>query len=231
MLFRSYGNRDFHHPWARVGDPLIPSCFDVYSITKIRAERYVVDSGLKYWCCIRLSPTLYDGVLKDLIGDGFLLQMPLNAPVELMTEAEAVKIFQNILVFDADGTLHSDFWRKIYNAGGGAPSRLTGYEMYKKGLALLNAKPETLLEPHWVPVRNFCSTWLADGGVLDGYLKYQFEGIDKFFESQGLSHGYMKAVKHFNPVIKKYIFDKIVNSPNSPYYWVDNVMTDRKSVV
>ena len=33
-----YGNRDWKHPWGRVGDPLMPSVFDFYAITKLRAE-------------------------------------------------------------------------------------------------------------------------------------------------------------------------------------------------
>ncbi len=222
-----YGNRDFHHPWARVGDPLIPSLFDVYSITKIRAERYVVESGLKYWTCLRTAPMLYDGIVKDLIDDGIILQMPLNAPVELMTISEACVLYKNLLAFDANGTLAPEFWRKIYNAGGGAPSRLTGYELYQKCLALLNGKPEKLLEPHWLPTRNYFTSWFSDGELLDGYLKYQSDGIDKFFEQQGLLHAYLKAAKHLSPVLKKLLYDKVVDSPNSPYYWVDNGMTDR----
>jgi len=32
-----YGNRTFKHPWGRVGDPLMPSAFDVYAASKVKA--------------------------------------------------------------------------------------------------------------------------------------------------------------------------------------------------
>ena len=35
--------------WVRVGDPIQVSKFDNYGITKVKAERAVAESGLKYW--------------------------------------------------------------------------------------------------------------------------------------------------------------------------------------
>lgn len=37
-----YGNRDEKHLWARVGDPLLVSPYDVYSATKLRGELCVL---------------------------------------------------------------------------------------------------------------------------------------------------------------------------------------------
>ena len=34
-----YGNRDYHHLWCRMGDPLLPSAYDYYSTSKLAAER------------------------------------------------------------------------------------------------------------------------------------------------------------------------------------------------
>ena len=34
-----YGNRNYKHPWGRVGDPLISSTYDEYSASKIKGER------------------------------------------------------------------------------------------------------------------------------------------------------------------------------------------------
>ena len=41
-----YGNRTFKHPWGRVGDPLLPSAFDMYAASKVKAERAVIESPL-----------------------------------------------------------------------------------------------------------------------------------------------------------------------------------------
>lgn len=34
--------------WGRVGDPIKPSMFDYYAVSKVAAERLVIESGLKY---------------------------------------------------------------------------------------------------------------------------------------------------------------------------------------
>ena len=39
--------------WGRVGDPIKPSMFDYYAVSKVAAERYVIESGLKYWVSLR----------------------------------------------------------------------------------------------------------------------------------------------------------------------------------
>ena len=39
--------------WGRIGDPIKPSMFDYYAVSKVAAERYVIESGLKYWVSLR----------------------------------------------------------------------------------------------------------------------------------------------------------------------------------
>ena len=39
--------------WGRVGDPIKPSMYDYYAVSKVAAERLVVESGLKYWVSLR----------------------------------------------------------------------------------------------------------------------------------------------------------------------------------
>jgi len=39
--------------WGRVGDPLAPSIGDHYALTKIDAEKMVIESGLKHWVSLR----------------------------------------------------------------------------------------------------------------------------------------------------------------------------------
>ena len=48
-----YGDRLAPIYLVRTGDPLKPSIYDYYAITKIRAERAVIESGLRYWVSIR----------------------------------------------------------------------------------------------------------------------------------------------------------------------------------
>lgn len=39
--------------WGRVGDPIKPSMFDYYAVSKVVAERLVIESSLKYWVSLR----------------------------------------------------------------------------------------------------------------------------------------------------------------------------------
>ena len=48
-----YGNRDHHHIWCRMGDPLLPSAYDYYSTSKLAAERYVLEADLPNWVVLR----------------------------------------------------------------------------------------------------------------------------------------------------------------------------------
>ncbi len=41
--------------WGRVGDPMKPSVYDYYAVSKVFAERAVMESGLKYWASVRQS--------------------------------------------------------------------------------------------------------------------------------------------------------------------------------
>lgn len=59
-----YGNRTWQHPWGRVGDPLVPSCYDFYAVTKLRAERYVLEAELPNWVSLRQSGILHDNLFK-----------------------------------------------------------------------------------------------------------------------------------------------------------------------
>lgn len=66
--------------WGRVGDPIKPSMYDYYAVSKVAAERLVVESGLKYWVSLRqtgiMGPAMskvrdsmqyfYDAYLKEV---------------------------------------------------------------------------------------------------------------------------------------------------------------------
>ena len=41
--------------WGRTGDPIFPSIFDYYALSKCRAERIFAESGLKHWVSLRQS--------------------------------------------------------------------------------------------------------------------------------------------------------------------------------
>ena len=83
--------------WGRVGDPIKPSMFDYYAVSKVAAERLVIESGLKYWVSLRqtgiigkamsdatgkrVEAMVYgDGAFKDPAGKIWELADPVVAP-------------------------------------------------------------------------------------------------------------------------------------------------------
>lgn len=50
--------------WGRVGDPIKPSMFDYYAVSKIASERYVIESGLKYWVSLRQTGIMGPAMAK-----------------------------------------------------------------------------------------------------------------------------------------------------------------------
>ena len=58
-----YGNRMRPVHWGRTGDPMRASEFDMYSVSKCKAEKLFVDSGLKKWVVLRQTGILYGGIL------------------------------------------------------------------------------------------------------------------------------------------------------------------------
>ena len=49
------GNRPKGIHMGRVGDPLKPSVFDFYAVTKITGERAVLESEIKHWASLRMT--------------------------------------------------------------------------------------------------------------------------------------------------------------------------------
>ena len=77
-----YGDRNYKHPFAEVGDPLLISPFDIYSLTKMRGEYKVLESNIKEWVVLRQVAMLYDEILMKNNSDGLMFHTCFNAPLE-----------------------------------------------------------------------------------------------------------------------------------------------------
>lgn len=56
--------------WGRVGDPIKSSMFDYYAVSKVAAERLLIESGLKYWVSLRQTGIM--GPAMSKIKDGII---------------------------------------------------------------------------------------------------------------------------------------------------------------
>src|SRR5690606_5369275 len=172
------GNRPVGVHMGRVGDPLKPSVFDHYALTKIAGERLVLESDLKLWASLRMTfimPTDY----RELFGllDPISFHMPLDARMENITDRDAGYGMVNSLDLPAT----SDFWRRAHNMGGGAAMRTTAYQYLTDSYGLLGARWEACAERNWYALRNFHMQYYEDSSATDSYLKYQRDTLGSYW--------------------------------------------------
>ena len=215
-----YGNRDYHHPWCRMGDPVMSSAYDYYSASKIKAERYVIESGIPHWVVLRQTAVYHKYFLANNMNDGLMFHTCWNAPFEWATDRDSGLMIENLVDYDAEGRL-SGFWRNCYNIGGGKDCRETGYETFNSGFALMGASAEKFFEPHWNIPRNFHGVWYTDSHVLDEWLHYRTETSADFWARMRKQLWYYRlgAIVPAG-IIRRFAIERLLRNSNAPQNWV-----------
>jgi nucleoside-diphosphate-sugar epimerase len=175
------GNRSRGIHMGRVGDPLKPSVFDFYAVTKIAGERRVLESNIKHWASLRMTfimPTNY----KELVSltDPISFHMPIDAYMENLTDRDAGFGLVNCLDIPGD----SDFWRRVYNMGGGPKMRCLAYAYADKNFQLSGASGvEACTERKWFALRNFHMQYYQDSFLLDNYLHHWRDSMADYWRA------------------------------------------------
>jgi nucleoside-diphosphate-sugar epimerase len=173
------GNRPKGIHMGRVGDPLKPSIFDFYAVTKIAGERAVLESEIKHWASLRMTfimPTSYDELLT--LQDPILFHMPIDAYMENLTDRDAGYGLVNCL----DIPDNSDFWRRVYNMGGGPEMRCLAYDYASKNYQAVGMSGiEACTERRWFAQRNFHMQYYQDSHLLNNYLHYWRTSLDDYW--------------------------------------------------
>jgi nucleoside-diphosphate-sugar epimerase len=169
------GDRNPPLHWGRTGDPIYISEFDHYAVSKTLAEREVIESGLRYWVSLRQTGIAHLGLLDT--SDPIMFHVPLDGVLEWVTAADSGRLIANICEADVP----EEFWRRIYNIGGGASCRVTNIEFAEKtNLALGIGDFRKTCEPNWFATRNFHGQWYTDSDLLESYLHFRRESVDDF---------------------------------------------------
>ena len=108
------------HHWGRTGDPVMAAVYDCYSISKIKAERLLAESGLRRWVSLRQSGILHKGLIFNG-SDPISFHVPLRGVLEWATVEDSARLMAN----RCEGDVDERFWRGFYNIGSGAGFRLT----------------------------------------------------------------------------------------------------------
>ena len=168
--------------WGRVGDPIKPSMFDYYAVSKVAAERYVIESDLKYWVSLRQTGII--GPAMSEVRDAIMFHNCFDNVLEYVSDRDSGRAMRNLCKYSAEGTLDDSFWGHIYNIGGGEACRCSCYELYQAMYGKIGlTKMEYILEPKLQATRNFHGHYYLDSDKLENYLHFREDGMDYFYDA------------------------------------------------
>jgi len=167
--------------WGRIGDPLKPSIFDYYAVTKIAGERAVLESTIEHWASLRMTfimPTVYEDYSS--LSDPIMFHQPIASFMENVSDRDAGLGLVNCLDIPAE----SDFWRRVYNMGGGPTMRCTAYDYMNQSFQVMGLSGlEAVTERSWFALRNFHMQYYEDSHILNEYLHYWRDSLDSYWDA------------------------------------------------
>lgn len=216
--------------WGRVGDPIKPSVHDYYAVSKIAAERAVIESGLKYWVSLRQTGIFSPHMIE--INDGITFHNCLDNVLEYVSDHDSGVLLKNVC-----GDLPEDFWNHIYNIGGGEKARLNAYQMFKDMFEVMGlTKMEYLIDANWFATRNFHGHYYLDSDKLENYLHFRSHGTEYFVDlykkknanairSAKIITKFPGGQKLIGSAVRKQ-FEKTARTEHGPLFWVENNKLD-----
>lgn len=217
-----YGHRTFAHPWGRVGDPLIPSAFDAYGNSKVRAERVVLESKIRDFAVLRQTGILHPDIMTKNLRDGLVFHTPWNVPIEWITARDSGRLMGKIAAAEERGE-NGGFWGRVYDIGGGEKCRQTGYEMYDSGFKLIGGSTKSFFRPRDNCARNFHCLWFSDSDILEDMFSFRSEDLNDFWRNMADRHKFYvlgKAVP--KKLLRNGVIEALYTNPNSPTYWAEH---------
>lgn len=161
------GGRTAPIHWGRMGDPINPSIFDYYALSKVFAEMAVYESGLKYWVSIR--QTGQHPSQESAAEEPIIWHQPPNNVLEWCTSIEAGICMANL----CEDWVAEEFWRKGYNLSSGAGYRLTTWELMDLNLAPFGIGLKDIMDCRMMAAYNFHGHYYADGDKLEEMLHFR----------------------------------------------------------
>lgn len=167
--------------WGRVGDPIKPSIFDYYAVSKIAAERLLIESGLKYWVSLRQTGIM--GPAMSKIRDAIMFHNCLDNVLEYVSDRDSGILLRNLALYNCTGKLAEEFWGHIYNIGGGESCRVDTYTMYKEMYGELGFQDlKYVINPKWYATRNFHGHYYLDSDKLEDFLHFRHDSMKYFYD-------------------------------------------------
>lgn len=196
-----YGDRLPPVHVGRTGDPVMPSLFDHYAISKVKGELAVMQSKIKHRVSLRQTFIMIPGLFS--LTDPIMYHQPIHSYMESITARDSGRLLVACLELGKD----SGFWREYYNISGGPSCRTTYVEFLHRIYSMLGVRFRKVMERRWFALKNFHMLFYEDSGILNDYL-HHWEGgqslEDYFQEVQKRMPWYLKATAWYAKLIPPY---------------------------
>ena len=205
--------------WGRCGDPIKVSMFDYYGVSKVAAERAVIESGLKKWVCLRQTGML--PINKKGMRDPIIFHQNLNNVMEWITAEESGRLLANV----CEDWIPESFWRKVYNVGGGERWRFTNIELMQRIMSGLEIDIKKIFDPRDFALFNFHGQWYTDSDKLNDVTKFRFIDPNYYFEKANKKFKAIKAIPLLNLLLSNErafskIFDSVKKKKRGPVWMI-----------
>lgn len=217
-----YGDRTLKNPKGRVGDPVLPSVYDMYSLTKERGELAILESGLRNWVILRQTAMFSDNLIEDNLKDGLMFHTRLDDPLEWLSAKDSASLVVRLLDSDIQGKIRGiPFYRHVYDMAGGPQSRVCGWQVMALGLGMASLSFRDIFIPQDFVTRNFHGVWYGNNNYLNELFEYQHDTIFEYFEKLSKKHPFMKLAKLVPSSLIRYVLCQkwLGENENTPSLW------------
>lgn len=196
-----YGDRN-KDPWISTTDPLKPSDRDNYAITKIEAEKLVMNSRL-IWSIFRLTAIMGTNNHKP---SALMFHMPLETPMEIATPRDTGRAF--IKALDHPDELNGN----VYNLSGGEKCRITYSDFLSRSFEIFGLGPLDF-QKYTFAGKNFHCAYYKDGDLLNEILDFRQDSIEDHFNILRKS---ISPVRKFASTIFRNIIKRNLEKQSEP---------------
>jgi nucleoside-diphosphate-sugar epimerase len=162
------GPRNPPRHWGRIGDPVQISRFDDYALSKVVAERELVESGLPRWAWLRLPGIIHPAMLG--IRDPIMTHLTIGDVMEWVSAEDAARLIANLCEADAAAVV----WGGVHNVGGGEAWRFTNWQFLTAlGAAMGVRDIRRWYDRNWFATRNFHGQWYTDSDRLEQLMPFR----------------------------------------------------------
>lgn len=222
-----YGDRLPPRHVGRTGDPVVPSEFDYYALSKIRAEQAVMQSRIKHRVSLRQTFIMIPGLFS--LMDPIMFHQPINSFMESITVSDSGRLMVRCLDVPGD----SDFWGGYFNISGGPSCQTTYFEFLIRIYGMLGLDMKAVLERSWFALKNFHMLFYEDASKLNSYLHHweggrsqedYYAGVKKqipsFLKVNAWFCKHIFMYRWFVQVLTRHTLKKLALQPGGTLRWI-----------